>query len=92
MAEGRNDADLYTDAGVRLMELYRRRIDARSKTGAALDLARKVEEIERKLRLAGFRAERDEIYRIARTHRLPDETTRKLVRELDLLEARFAAN
>jgi Na+/H+ antiporter len=90
MGEGRNDADLYTDAGVRIMELYRHRIDGRSASGKEASLARKIDEIERRLRLAALRAERTEIYRIARARRLSDETTRKLVRELDLLESRFA--
>ena len=90
MGEGRSDADLYTDAGVRIMELYRQRIDGRSTTGKEASLARKIDEIERRLRLTGLRAERSEIYRIARARRLSDETSRKLVRELDLLESRFA--
>ncbi len=90
MGEGRSDADLYTDAGVRIMELYRQRIDGRSTTGKEASLARKIDEIERRLRLTGLRAERTEIYRIARARRLSDETARKLVRELDLLESRLA--
>lgn len=90
MGEGRSDADLCTDAGVRIMELYRRRIDARSTTGEEVSPARKIDEIERRLLLTGLRAERTEIYRIARARRLSDETARKLVRELDLLESRFA--
>jgi monovalent cation/hydrogen antiporter len=90
MGQGRSDADLYTDAGVRIMELYRQRIDSRSTTGKEASLARKIDEIERRLRLTGLRAERTEIYRIARARRLSDETARKLVRELDLLESRFA--
>jgi CPA1 family monovalent cation:H+ antiporter len=90
MGKGRGDADLYIDAGVRIMELYRHRIDGRSTTGKEASLARKIDEIERRLRLTGLRAERTEIYRIARARRLSDETSRKLVRELDLLEARFA--
>jgi monovalent cation/hydrogen antiporter len=89
MGEGRSDADLYTDAGVRIMELYRQRIDSRSKTGKEAALARKIDEIERKLRLAGLRAERTEFYRLARARQLSDETARKLVREVDLLESRF---
>jgi CPA1 family monovalent cation:H+ antiporter len=47
-------------------------------------LARKIDEIERKLRLAGLRAD-------ARSRKLADEMARKLVREIDLLEARFGA-
>jgi monovalent cation/hydrogen antiporter len=89
MGEGRSDADLYSDAGVRVMELYRQRIDSRSKTGKEAALARKIDEIERKLRLVGLRAERTEFYRMARARQLSDETARKLVREVDLLESRF---
>ena len=89
MGEGRGDTDLYADAGARIMELYRQRIDGRSKTGEERALARRMDEIERKLRLAGLRAERTELYRILRSHKLSDETARKLVREIDLLEARF---
>ena len=89
MGEGRSDADLYTDAGVRIMELYRQQINSRSATGKEASLAHKIDDIERRLRLTGLRAERSEIYRIARARRLSDETSRKLVRELDLLESRF---
>jgi monovalent cation/hydrogen antiporter len=89
MGEGRGDTDVYADAGARIMELYRQRIDGRSKTGEERALARRMDEIERKLRLAGLRAERTELYRIARSHKLSGETARKLVREVDLLEARF---
>jgi CPA1 family monovalent cation:H+ antiporter len=89
MGEGRGDTDLYADAGARIMELYHQRIDGRSKTGEERALARRMDEIERKLRLAGLRAERTGLYRIARSHKLSDETARKLVREIELLEARF---
>jgi monovalent cation/hydrogen antiporter len=89
MAEGRSDADLYGDAGVLIMTLYRQRIDSRSKTGEEAALARKIDEIERKLWLVGLRAERAELYRMARTRQLSDVTARKLVREVDLLESRF---
>src|SRR3981081_3554696 len=33
LGQGRSDADLYTNVGVRIMELYRQRIDGRSTTG-----------------------------------------------------------
>jgi CPA1 family monovalent cation:H+ antiporter len=92
MGKGRSDADLYTDAGVRIMELYRQRIDGRSTTGKEASLARRIDEIERRLRLTGLRAERTEIYRIARARRLSDETSRKLVIEIDLLESRFTTH
>lgn len=41
------------------------------------------------IRLAGLRAERDELYRAARNNEVSDELGRKLVREVDLQEARF---
>jgi CPA1 family monovalent cation:H+ antiporter len=91
MGAGKSDADIYAEAGTRVMEPYRQRINGRSKTGEEGVLVRKIDEIERKLRLAGLRAERDELYRIARARDLPDEIAGKLVREIDLLEARLAA-
>jgi len=89
LSQGRSDVDLYASVGTRLMELYRQRIDGRSKTGAEADLVKKAEDVERQLRLAALRAERDEIFRLARARRLSDETVRKLVREIDLQETRF---
>ena len=89
MAEGRADADLYIDASGRIMELYRQRIDSRRQEPEALEFNRRMDLIERQLRLAGLRAERDAIFKLARARRLDDESARKLVREIDLLEARY---
>jgi CPA1 family monovalent cation:H+ antiporter len=86
---GRPDTGLYPEAGARVIELYRQRISGRSKTGEEAVRAREQDEIERRIRLAGLRAERNEIYRIARHHRLSEETARKLVREIDLTETRL---
>jgi Na+/H+ antiporter len=91
LGEGRPDADIYADVGARIMELYRERIDGRSKTGDEAQRVRKAEDIDRELRLAGLRAERDEIYRLGRSRKLSDELVRKLVREVDLTEARLIA-
>jgi monovalent cation/hydrogen antiporter len=91
MGEGQSDADLYSDAAVRIMALYRQRIEGRAKVGKEAELARKIDDIERRLRLIGLRAERAEFYHIARRHQLSDDVARKLVREVDLLEARFSA-
>jgi monovalent cation/hydrogen antiporter len=91
MGEGQSDADLYTEAGVRIMTLYRQRIEGRSKVGKEAALAKKIDEIERRLRLIGLRAERAELFRSARSRELSDETARRLVREVDLLESRLVA-
>lgn len=89
MSEGRTDADRYSDVGTRLMEFYRHRIEGHGKTGEDAETVRKLEEAERRLRLAALRAERDEYYRLGRRRQLPDDIARKLVREIDLLETRF---
>jgi len=91
LGEGRGDADLYADVGSRLMELYRQRINGHSKTGDEAEQAQHLEQVERRLRLAAVRAERDEIYRLGRARKLSDDLVRKLVREADLMEARYAS-
>ena len=91
MGEGQSDADLYTDVGARIMEIYRQRIEGRSKVGKEAELAKKINDIERRLYLIGLRAERAEIYRTVRRRGISDELARKLVREVDLLESRLGA-
>ncbi len=90
LAEGRSDADLHADAASRVMDLYRRRMAGSGTiTGNEKQKVRKIDEIERKLRLAGLRAERDEIFRLARGNVIEDDLMRKLVREIDLLDTRY---
>jgi CPA1 family monovalent cation:H+ antiporter len=90
LAEGRSDADLYAATATQIMDIYSKRLnDTGTQTGEEKELIRKVDEIERKLRLAGLRAERDEIFRQARTRQIGDDLMRKLVREIDLMDARY---
>jgi monovalent cation/hydrogen antiporter len=86
MADGRSDAGVFAEAAARVMEIHRRRLDG---LDAGQDYA-SIEEVDRQLRLAALRAERDEVFRSARSRRIDDQTARKLIRELDLLEARLA--
>lgn len=90
LAEGRKDADAYVNVASRLMDLYRERIDNRSSLPEAMAFLRRDERIERDLRLAALKAERGEIFRRVRQSELGSEAARKLVRELDLQEARLA--
>lgn len=83
------DTHLYADAAARVMELYRLRIDGQMKTDEEAALSRRIDEIERELRLAALRAERDEIYLFGRRRHLSDDVVRKLVKDIDLLEARM---
>jgi CPA1 family monovalent cation:H+ antiporter len=45
--------------------------------------------IERRLRVAGLKAARDELYGLRRTRRIEDEALRRMVREIDLAEKRY---
>ena len=88
LASGHSDADLYADAAGRVMELYRRRLEGHV-TGENSMRARRINLIERKLRLAAIGAERDTLFSLVRAKRISDDTSRALVRELDLLEERL---
>ncbi|KLI98098.1 Na+/H+ antiporter [Luteimonas sp. FCS-9] len=83
------DPDLYASAAVRVMALYQERL--RREPGGGIDAAelRRADEAERALRIAAVGAERECIYRLARHRRISDEVARRLVRDLDLLEARY---
>ena len=86
------DAVVYAEAATRLLGLYERRL-APGTPGMSEDAtaarARGADAIERSLRLVGLRAERDTIFGLARARGISDPVARKLVRELDLLEARY---
>lgn len=91
MAEGKPDADLYVAAASRIMDAYRQRIESRAGDAAERAAIVKIERIERDLRLAALRAERNAIFGMTRSGNLGSETARKLVREIDLLEARYTS-
>lgn len=71
------------------MTIYRERIDSRSREGQAAKDARWQDRIERDLLLAGVRAERAAIFDFMRDRTIASETGHKLIRELDLIEARY---
>lgn len=89
LSEGQADAALYAQAASRVMGLYRERIDGRDDGATSADEARRYEEEETALRLAGLAAERDELFRLLRRRKLEDEVARRLIREIDLQEARY---
>ncbi len=91
LAEGRQDAEMYSEIGARVMDIYRHRINGRSGTGDDAEKFRAAERIERELRLAGLRAEREEFFRRGRRMGLSDSIVRRLVEEVDLAEARMTS-
>jgi len=90
MAEGKPNPDLYSDIASRIMEVYRQRIETHTRTDEDdAVLSRKIDDVERRLWLAGLAAERDELGRMARARQLDEVTARKMIREVDLQELRY---
>ncbi|WP_294330775.1 Na+/H+ antiporter [uncultured Sphingomonas sp.] len=89
LGEGRKDVDVYAAAGARIMDLYRERIDSRTQDGGLQGQMQVYARIDRDLRLAGLKAERDTIFRLARDRAIGSAVAQKLIRELDLLEIRY---
>ena len=84
-----SDVEVYTNAAARVIALYQRRLDGSDSSAIGAAELRKADEAERALRLAAFRAEREKLFDMARHFQLSDETSRKLVREIDLMETRY---
>ena len=89
MADGRDDPDRFTDIAARLMDQYRERIDSlatlpEDRTGQA-DAP-----IERDMRLAAVRAERNAIFDLVRRREIGVTLAEQLGRELDLIDARLS--
>lgn len=93
MADGSSEPDLYIDTANRIMEIYRSQIKMRSytaqgdETHISAETVRKIEAIERKMRLVGLNAERQAIYQQARKRIIKEESYNALIREIDLNEA-----
>lgn len=83
------DVDIYTQAAARLTALYQRRLSGDAAADREAGQLRKADQAESALRLAALQAERAEIFNLARHFQISDETSRKLVRELDLMESRY---
>jgi Na+/H+ antiporter len=89
MASGRADADVYMAAAADVMDSYRNRINRLERDLTTAEERRAVSRIDRELRLAALKAERTAILKLRRKRELGTEASRKLIRELDLLEARY---
>ena len=83
------DADLHASAAEQVRGLYQHRLGGGSADGTHPARVRVAEEAERFYRLAALAAERRVLQQMARHGKLSDETARRLVREIDLVEARY---
>jgi CPA1 family monovalent cation:H+ antiporter len=81
---------LYIQAAGRIAARYRTRLEQYEDEDASSLVPGTLDAIERQLRLAGLRAERDELLASANSHGVKDIVLRKLVREVDLQEARYS--
>jgi len=83
------DADIHASAAEQVRGLYQHRLGTASGDGIHPGRVRVAEDAERFYRLAALAAERKVLQQMARHNQLSDETARRLVQELDLVEARY---
>jgi CPA1 family monovalent cation:H+ antiporter len=83
------DAEVHEHAYSTVATLYRNRLrNIQLNPGSSPD-AQAAREAESEYRLTALRAERDTILRLGRGREISDEVARKLLREIDLVEARY---
>ncbi len=82
------DADVHSQAAARVIALYQHRLDGGG-AGESAGQLRKADQIEGALRVAALQAERETVFSLARRNLISDETSRRLVREIDLIESRY---
>ncbi len=82
------DGELHGRAFARLVAMYRHRLEDVDDSETTPGERRRMQGIDSALCLAGLAAEREAVFQMAREARISDETSRKLVREIDLVDAR----
>jgi CPA1 family monovalent cation:H+ antiporter len=83
------DPDIHSSAADHVMGIYQHRLAGGVAGSLDPDRVRMADQAEREFRLAALRAERDTILMLTRQDRISDETARTLLREIDLVEARY---
>lgn len=83
------DADIHASAAEQVRGLYQHRLGGGSGDSSHPARVRVAEEAERHYRLAALGAERNVLLQMARKGELSDEIARRLVQEIDLVEARY---
>ena len=83
-------ADEHAEVVARLMEDYRQQIEQHSGNAPdQFERNKKLDAIEKDLRVLALKAEREELLKLAKSRLLGEETARKLMREIDLQELRY---
>lgn len=89
LVEEQEDASIAVEAGARAMDRYEGVEAPTSERRKDVSRARQLANTEKRLRLAGIEAERQALYRLRRSDIIDDVLLRRLVREIDLIEARL---
>jgi monovalent cation/hydrogen antiporter len=87
-ADDETRAERYNAAASRVSALYQRKLGAADAAESDPVEAQAFEQALRELRTVGLQAERDELFKLARRRQISDELSRRLVRNLDLIESR----
>ncbi|KQP91279.1 Na+/H+ antiporter [Methylobacterium sp. Leaf117] len=91
LVEEQEDASIAVEAGARAMDRYEGLEAPTTEPRKDLTRVKQIAMTEKRLRLAGIEAERQSLYRLRRSHALDDVVLRRLIREIDLVEARLAS-
>jgi NhaP-type Na+/H+ or K+/H+ antiporter len=83
------DAEIHENALAHMQANYRHRLGGGAANSSDPAKIRVADATEQKLRLATLQAERDALTSLVKDNRISDETGRKLIREVDLVEARY---
>jgi Na+/H+ antiporter len=82
-----DEATAKAEAGMHVLDAYRRRLEYGDVDKADSAALRRVVEVERTLRREAIVAEREELYRLRQARSIDDGVHQRLMRELDLIEA-----
>jgi len=83
------DAEIHENALAHMQANYRHRLGGGAANSSDPEKMRVADATEQKLRLAALQAERDALSALVKDRKISDETGRKLMREVDLVEARY---
>jgi CPA1 family monovalent cation:H+ antiporter len=83
------ESAISSSAAAHVIGLYKHRLRTGDTAAHGVGELRDAELAELALRLRALQAERNMIFSLARQSRISDATARKLVREIDLVEARY---
>jgi len=81
--------DAMAHAALQIVEYYRERIARASQRIEAAAAVDDIADVERRLWLAAFAAERDSLFALRQSRTIDDKTMQKLLREIDLTETRY---